>query len=595
MTVKTMVGQLSRRYELTPLRWGAGAGLFVCAALLSWRLKLGDSVGTLALFALLFWLARQEWRTPSSFHARAWGAVYALGLGAALTVGRLVQGGQDARGDLEVNYIAWEGAKDLLVYLPLAVVLWLAFLQLRRVCAAHSLKDMAPRSGGSRCFLAAWGFIFLCWTPYLLAFWPAGLVGDGAHALESALKTGFPGGTHWGVLFILSLKLFIWLAGAFGGGLSVALCLYAVAQSLAFSAVCAAVIRQLYVLGAPRVLAAAVAAMYGLSGFFATYGMVLWKDTLFSAAVVLLCLQLWDFAARGGRGRAVPFFFTVLFLCFWRSNGIYVAVPTLVVLALVVRKKAGRLVAAGVAALVLVALVQGPVYDVLQVKKDSMAESLSIPLQQLAATISRDRPLTDAQSEVLFTLMPEDVWKDRYCPCLSDDLKSNPQLDTDYLETHFSDFLRVWAELLPANLDVYVEAYLMQTLGFWAPGRWAGWYYEYFHGIVDLFGHGITGVDWFARLTGHGMQDVLASFTRFVTSGTMVWFMLGSFFFCLAKPRGRRKADLLMLTPLLFSWLCLMLAVPIAHSYRYILMLPVGLPLLGLVLVYDRPAGDENT
>ena len=595
-SLKKAVEQLGKQYELTPARWATAGGLALCAASLSWGLGLGGSAGALVLFVLLFWLARREWSAPSPGHARVWGGVYGLLLSAVLTVSRLVRGGTEIFAGPLTNYIEWNGLKDLSILLPLAVLLWLAFLQLRRVCAAHSLNGMEPRPRGRRCFFIAWGLIFLCWSPYLLAYWPAGLVGDGSHALESALAGGVPSGNHWVVLYILTLRFFVRLAGLFGGSVSVGLCLYAVAQSAAFAAACAAVVWQLYRLGIPRLAVAACTVMYACSGFFASYGMAAWKDTLFSAAVVLLAMQVWQAGVRGESPRqAAAFFFTLLFVCFWRNNGIYVAVPTVVILAVVCRRQALRMAAAGAAALVITLAVQGPGYDALGIAKDSLTESISVPLQQLAATLCEGRPITEEQSEVLFSILPEEEWTQAYSPCISDGLKSNARLDGAYLEEHFSDFLRVWAELLPANLDVYVEAYLMQTLGFWQPGSWNGYYYEYFVGVQDLYGRGIVSVDWFREWTGLDVAGILQNHTRFVSCGTMVWVMLGVFFFCLAKPRGRRRADLLLLTPLLFSWLSLMLAVPIAHSYRYALMLPVALPLLCLLPLYDRCAAHEST
>ena len=59
-----------------------------------------------------------------------------------------------------------------------------------------------------------------------------------------------------------------------------------------------------------------------------SYGMAAWKDTLFSAAAVLLAMQVWQAGVRGESPRqAAAFFLTLLFICFWRNNGIYVAAP----------------------------------------------------------------------------------------------------------------------------------------------------------------------------------------------------------------------------------------------------------------------------
>ena len=54
-----MLRQLSRRYDLTPLRLALCAGLMLCAAGLSWRLGLGGTAGTLVLFVAYFQLARR--------------------------------------------------------------------------------------------------------------------------------------------------------------------------------------------------------------------------------------------------------------------------------------------------------------------------------------------------------------------------------------------------------------------------------------------------------------------------------------------------------------------------------------------------------
>ena len=65
-----------------------------------------------------------------------------------------------------------------------------------------------------------------------------------------------------------------------------------------------------------------------------------------------------------------------------------------------------NMVAVGAAALVITLAVQGPGYDALGIEKDSLTESISVPLQQLAATLCEDRPITAEQGEVLFSILP---------------------------------------------------------------------------------------------------------------------------------------------------------------------------------------------
>ena len=70
------------------------------------------------------------------------------------------------------------------------------------------------------------------------------------------------------------------------------------------------------------------------------------------------------------------------------------------------------LLGAGLAAVVFTMAVQGPGYDALGIEKDGINESASIPLQQVAAVIQADRPLSEEQQDVLFTILPEKTWKE---------------------------------------------------------------------------------------------------------------------------------------------------------------------------------------
>ena len=119
-------------------------------------------------------------------------------------------------------------------------------------------------------------------------------------------------------------------------------------------------------------------------------------------------------------------------------------------------------------------VVTGPVYDALGIRKDSLTESVSVPMQQIAAALSDGAATTPEQEAVLFRILPEEEWTASYHPTLSDDLKGNTALDAVYLETHFGDFLAVWVQLLPANFGTYVEAYLIADAGLLAAGGVSG-------------------------------------------------------------------------------------------------------------------------
>lgn len=571
---------MTQPQTLPPRTALAGAALLLCALLACYKLELGPVAAVLAAAAALYGYRRAG---REGAPRRAWLCCggYAALLSLAVVAGRDVRyAGME--GGADVNFIDW-GADSLLASLALAALICPAVLALYRFTLRRQLTPAQARPSRLSVWLAMWALIFVCWTPYLLTFYPAGIVGDGALTLEEALAPGVPSSNHWVVPVILTMRFFLWLGSLISADLHVGVFLYALAQSLLFSAVCAAVAYRLWRAGAPRWAAWGSAAMYAVSGFFASYGMALWKDALFAAGVVWLALQLWQLPrAEPGWKQCLNFTLTALFLCFWRNNGLYVLLLCLAALAVLMRRRAKRLLACGLAAAVFALAVTGPVYDALGIRKDSLTESVSVPMQQIAAALSAGAETTPEQEAVLFRILPEEEWSASYHPTLSDDLKGNAALDAAYLETHFGDFLAVWAQLLPANFGTYVEAYLMQTLGCWQPGVFQGSYTDYWIGVQDVAGRGWHSTDWIETLTGRSLSQLLQRSTRFVPSGTMVWVMFLAFALVLAQGQGRR-ASLLVLAPFAASWLVLMLAMPIAYAYRYILMLAVGLPLLCLL------------
>ena len=554
--------------------------MLLCALLACYKLELGPVAAVLAAAAALYGYRRAGGEgTPR----RAWLCCggYAALFSLAVVAGRDVHyAGME--GGADVNFIDW-GADSLLASLALAVLVCPAVLALYRFALRRQLTPVQARPSRLSVWFAMWALIFVCWTPYLLTFYPAGIVGDGALTLEEALTPGVPSSNHWVVPVILTMRFFLWLGSLISADLHVGVFLYALAQSLLFSAVCAAVAYRLWRVGAPRWAAWGSAAMYAVSGFFASYGMALWKDALFAAGVVWLALQLWQLSqAEPGWKQCLNFTLTALFLCFWRNNGLYVLLLCLAALTVLMRRRAKRLLACGLAAVIFAMVVTGPVYDALGIRKDSLTESVSVPMQQIAAALSDGAATTPEQEAVLFRILPEEEWTASYHPTLSDDLKGNTALDAAYLETHFGDFLAVWVQLLPANFGTYVEAYLMQTLGCWQPGVFQGSYTDYWIGVQDVADRGWHSTDWIETLTGRSLSQLLQRSTRFVPSGTMVWVMFLVLALVLAQGQGRR-ARLLVLAPFAASWLVLMLAMPIAYTYRYILMLAVGLPLLCLL------------
>lgn len=424
-------------------------------------------------------------------------------------------------------------------------------------------------------FIISWVIIFTAWLPYALTFYPGGIVGDGAHALEMAIKPGVSN-AHWGVLFILLLKLFLFLGKCLKLSYNSSIFIYALCEAIFYSGICAAVASKIYTTKIHPAFPSISVAIYALSGFFALYGITLWKDTIFAGAIIMLSLFFWDICSKEELSIKDHAYFAILtaFICLWRNNGVYIIILCIIAFLFIKIASIKKLAPAGLCVVILFFIIQGPVYDTLNIKKDDIHESLSIPIQQLAATVNEDRELTEEQKNILFSIYKKEQWKQNYCPSLSDDMKKCVSNDTKF------EFLKVWGQLLIPNLDIYTKAYLMQTAGFWQLNTFKGQYSDYWHGIEDIFNRGYKEKNLLFCFTGCcSVKQILLNNLQFIPSGNMVWLMLLSILLIICQ-KNYRNERLLILLPFLASWLTIMIATPIAYAYRYILMLPTAFPII---------------
>ena len=466
------------------------------------------------------------------------------------------------------------------------VVMLLFELQLKLQSLQHKPDNRRKRP--ILFFLITWCIIFVCWIPYLLTFYPGGLVGDGVEVVRMAITPGVPSSSHWSIMYALILRAVIHIGSVgFHLGLNDCLFLYAILESIVYAASCAVICcelrRSFYWI---KVLSYFSVLVFAISGYFALYSMTFWADGLFGSAIVLLSIQMWK-CSRTQKIEASAItkqFLLELFICLWRNNGIYLVAFVLLGTLIVTKKDAIRPVLAGCIVIAITLILKGPIYDAFGISKDSVRESVSIPLQQMAATINSGVKLTAEQGEVLYAAAPEEVWKGNYCPTLSDDIKF--KIDQQYLNTHIADFMRVWFELLGQNVGTYVRAYLMQTIGFWKLNCFQGLYWDYWYGVADSYNYGLVEKDLIEDLTGKSWKPLLTQNMWFISSGTVVWIMLFSFFSILYQ--GKDLARLLFLFPLLGCWITIMLAAPIAFAYRYVLALAMALPLVIVIPVYRK-------
>ncbi len=499
---------------------------------------------------------------------------------------------------------------DLGYLAGLSVLFFLAGLWIADVVRTHPMYVWGKKKISGKLWAACSGILFVCWVPYLLIYYPGNISPDSVACIVRAVgKAGLS--NQQPVLYILLMRPFLLLAPALGKSLNFGAALFLLFQAAAMAAMLGYLPAWLVRRGCRKWVVLPVMAYFILDPVFPMYSVTMWKDVPFAGVMLLYVLDLFDIVKSGGKKLSSPrslagFLALNLLLCFLRNNGYFIVFVTLIVLAAVYRKSWKRLVPAFAAVLVAVPAIQGPVYRLCGVEPSPFAESVGIPLQQIGYTVAHDGKLTDSQAEFLDRLLPLKQMKEAYDPFSSNGIKFHEDFDDGFLEQNKAAFLRVWAEMLPANFKGYVKAYMMETVGFWNTGTSSWVLYE---GVPESYRPaaqkaGISPADLWPG--GERLQRVRKEISdRFwklqketplasalVNVAALFWVTALA---CALLFIRKRNRHVLALMPLLLLWGTVMIATPVFCEFRYLFSFAAALPFTVLVPFLERdPAVAER-
>ncbi|PKQ19233.1 MAG: hypothetical protein CVT66_11160 [Actinobacteria bacterium HGW-Actinobacteria-6] len=431
---------------------------------------------------------------------------------------------------------------------------------------------------------AASGGMAIAWLPMLLTYAPGGLNADALFSIKQALYAGTSIGwdNHHPVLYALFLQPMLEL-GARLGSINLGMLIATVVQYIIMAGVLGYSVVWLAKQRAPVAFVISTAAFYALFPTFAIFAVTLSNDSLFAALILLYSLHLVDVIRSDGQllngARGIATFIVLgLLLIFCRNNGVLVVALAGLTLAGVYRMRTKLLYPALIGIFVVTAIVQGPVYDMMSVNKP-LVEALGIPLQQMGYVVVTGGDISAKDKVFIDSLLPAEEWALHYSPSTVDPLKAKDGIDKRYLSQNKKLFATTWLSLLYKNPEAYVQSYMLETFGYWKPviGR-AGVSLP----LMTNNKIGIHRTDLIERATGRTLGPLFDSMTRskiwrtLLNIGVTIWlaFLSAAALFSLKKGRYT-----IALTPLLGCWLALMIAAPIAFTYRYLLMFVICLPL----------------
>lgn len=332
--------------------------------------------------------------------------------------------------------------------------------------------------------------------------------------------------------------------------------------------------------GVPKVWLLVTYLLYGFLPYHIALSVTIWKDVLFSAGCVMMLASfvriLWKLDDRPLFSYLVFFFGSVLFLLS-RTIGWMIYIIFFLVSVLLIRKNRKLVFLMGAIA-ILGWFLLNPALSLLHVSGGDMAESFSIPIQQVSRVVADGCNLTQEEEELLSHVVDLEQVPELYTNWLSDpmkvELRSN---DYTYFQEHLSDYFRLWVRLGARYPWEYVKAWVDQTKGYWNAG------YDY-----PLYSETITDNPYGVEKMGggnpvaslfrlyFGLSRHVIFFEPFHSIGLHVWILI----LCFLLNVLRRRDGWLVCIPLLVLVAGLWIGTPVFCSFRYVYPLFVSFPLI---------------
>lgn len=330
----------------------------------------------------------------------------------------------------------------------------------------------------------------------------------------------------------------------------------------------------------------------------------MWKDPIFSVAVVLVTIWLFELLYKEEARRTIEEWKMIRLLCallvmiLLRNNGIYITFAILVVTLLGAlfyknRKQMGKVLLVIMIAMVCAKVITGPVYESWGVMKaDEKTESYGIFLAQMARVVVYEGNLSEADKEYMNKIVPIKEYVSVYRADCIDSIKWSEHYNSSALE---EDFFKTYFSILKKNPKICFEAWKLQTFGFWTlnqpriltfDGNIGG-------GVlrnVQADGVGIEGI-WTKPVNENAKRVKLFPYqSRCIPIGYAHWLLIGLALFALIRYNWKR---LVVLSPALGLMATLIIASPIYYWPRYGLAQQLLLPLF-IIMIFVKEGEPSN-
>ena len=316
------------------------------------------------------------------------------------------------------------------------------------------------------------GIIFISWIPYFMTFYP-GIISPDSYSQIQQVLGNLKLEDHHPILHTAIIGMWIKLGLSIFKDINIAISLYTISQMLILSIFYSYVIRFLRRKNVNKVVIIATLVFYMIYPIHAVYSTIMWKDILFSGIFpifVIMCFEIvFNTEEFLKKGKNILLFIIISLLTIYlRHNGLYVVIITLVGIIIMIKKYRKKLLLLFITIIILFEFINFMIYNVLKVTKGSIAEAMSIPLQQIARSIKNNENEIDEgiKEGVNCFFEKENIWYD-YEPTLSDNVKF--KFNVNYFKDNKIEFIKIWIKLFITYPKDYIEAVIANSYGYYYP------------------------------------------------------------------------------------------------------------------------------
>ena len=241
-------------------------------------------------------------------------------------------------------------------------------------------------------------------------------------------------------------------------------------------------------LGVPMPLRVLCILFVSLVPWFAGYAVLVTRDTLFSDALLVFCIDILVFCSgRNNRALVGVLCMSAVMVSLFRSGGFLFSCVGLIAifLVLVIRKRSLRETSVPLCAIAAMCfvnvLISFALIPALQIAPANRIEALSIPVQQTARFV-RDYPddITDDERVAVDAVLALDGLGDRYDPNTSDPVKDYAAINRrNATSNDWRHYFEAWLSMGARHPDCYALSVLNNYYGYFYPSKYIPQFYGY--------------------------------------------------------------------------------------------------------------------